>query len=142
MSIPSDISRIQRKAKTLEQRLTKRGIVKALRAAAGPVVKEARRAAPQRTGALKRSITKKIWTDSGKSKAGVIVGAGSAYKGKDGSQPSKYLHLVTLGKKNRDGTRTTPNHFIARTQSATLPKAAQELRSSIPEAVRRELATL
>lgn len=77
---------------------TERSIVRrSMQFASTPVNKSAKRNVSVDTGALKRSIGKKVKTYRQSGTTAVIIGPRTGFNTEEGRNPTKYAHLVELG---------------------------------------------
>lgn len=86
----------------------------AVQAACEPIVEIAREKAAEKTGALKASIG---WRTKPYRKGDLVVGVigpRKQFRGPDGSQPSRYAHLIEFGhlKRGKSGERVAARPFM------------------------------
>ena len=102
---PRAFAKIQSNASAVFDQIERRGMKDALMAAAKPIVKETKARTPKRTGALRRSISKKGRTIPAQQTAEVKIGPRSGYR--DGKiYPARYAHLVEFGHRQVVNTAT------------------------------------
>lgn len=80
-------------------KLAKKGLKKALRESAKPIIKDARGKVPTRSKALKKSLGQKVRTNNRRGVGYSIVGARSKWTTYQGNKvnPAYYAHLVEFG---------------------------------------------
>ncbi len=142
-----DMRKVSAQLDKIERRVLRGGLRSALNKAGTPILSSARNGAPVRTGALKKSLRKKVWNNQRKSKAGVIVGASTKATGivVDGVEvrPSKYLHLVEYGTAaHGKHPGTPPSGFMRRTRTEATPRARAILAKEIGPAFKKAAARL
>lgn len=137
-----DMRKLSAQLDKVERRVLRSGLRSALAKAGTPILQAARVGVPVRTGALKKALSKKVWNNQGKSKAGVLVGASTRASGTvvGGAmvQPHKYLHLVEYG----TATGTPPSGFMRRARVSATPKARAILAKEIGPAFKKAAARL
>lgn len=87
---------VQKDTEALFDQLERRGMRDALLKAATPMVKKTRQLAPKKTGALRKSISKKGSTNPAKQSAEVKIGPRKSFRFKN-QKPIAYAHLVEFG---------------------------------------------
>ncbi len=87
-------------AANLERRIKRGGLRMALTKATADIVKRAKALAPRESGMLRKSIKRKIKTNTRRDTVTVIIGSDKSvhgtYKGQE-RKPARYMHLVELG---------------------------------------------
>ena len=153
MGFIGGIAKLHRQLDELERKIAKSALRTALAKAGTPILKGARSEVPVLHGHLKKALAKKVWTNSKKSRAGVVIGVKDNYRvpnpGGDPANfiPKNYLHLVIMGtsaKATVDSKgrvfhhhATQPNDFLGRAQRATVAKARAILEADIKPAIKR-----
>ena len=87
-------------SRALERRIKRGGMRAALTKATTPILRQAKAMAPRESGLLRKSLKRKVKTNTRSDTITVIIGADKSvkgtYKGKE-RRPARYLHLVELG---------------------------------------------
>lgn len=134
---------LDKKLRTLGDKVQRRVTRKAVNAAATPVLKAARAKAPKQSGLLKKAMGKKVATNK---KTGDIVGIVGARKQIEGEyqgekrKPSRYSHLVEKGFIDSSGKFVPPSPFLFPALDETEGQALDILRDKFAEGVIREAA--
>lgn len=128
----------------LDKKLRKKIVRTAARKVMTPIAKDAKRRAPKRTGALKKSIGVK---QSVNKKQGVVItriGARKGYdttievKGRDGTtrkekvNPSRYAHLVEFGDAD-----TQAHAFLRPAWDSAEPKLPASIEAELKKAIQK-----
>jgi HK97 gp10 family phage protein len=96
------IQSLMTKLAALDRKVARKAIRKGLNEAAKVVMWEAKALVPKRTGALRKSIGRKIWVKKGGAAVAAIIGPRKGFRvvylGKP-IDPVKYAHLVEFGRR-------------------------------------------
>ena len=140
----------------LPRRVIKKGLRQAMSAAGQPILKQARRDAPRKSGLLKKSLQKKVKAYKSGNVA-VIIGAAWGYTGwvvniklrkrakptklhRDNQNPGNYSHLVEQG---HGGPRPAPAHaFLKPAYEANKARALSIATRKLTDVLESEAAKL
>ena len=130
-------------AKALERRIKRGGMRTALNKATTPILRKAKALAPRESGLLRRSLKKKVITNTKTDAVTVMIGADKSvtgtYKGKT-RKPSRYLHLVELG---RGGPHpAAPRPFLRPAYESTKNEAVEIYKKELKGAIEKRTAKL
>jgi len=123
-------------AKALERRIKRGGMRTALNKATTPMLRKAKALAPRESGLLRKSLKKKVITNTKTDSVTVMIGADKSvsgtYKGK-ARKPSRYIHLVELGHggKNPAAPRPFLRPAYESTKNETVTIYKRELKAAI-----------
>ena len=134
---------LEKKLKTLGERVQRKVLRSAVSAAATPVVKSAKQRAKKQSGLLKRAMGKKIVTNKARQSVTAVIGARKEvqgeYRGKP-RKPSRYSHLVEKGYIDEAGEHVPPQPFLTPALEETRGQSESILHSKLAEGVLREAA--
>lgn len=134
---------LERKLRTLGERVQRRVLRSAVSAAATPTLKSARQKAKKQSGLLKKSLGKKIVTNKKRQSVTAIVGARKEVQGAHQGKPrqaSRYSHLVEKGFINEHGEHVPPQPFLHPALAETQSQSEAVMRQKLSEGVVREAA--
>jgi HK97 gp10 family phage protein len=134
---------LERTLKTLGERVQRKVTRQAVNAACTPIVKAARKNAPQESGLLKEAMDKRIKTYPESMTVVGIVGPDTATKGEFKGEPrwpAKYAHLVEGGHLLPDGTFVPPNPFLRNAYDSTEAQALDAMKTKLAAGIEREAA--
>lgn len=118
---------VRRASEGMVTRIAKAANRKAVSKAATPMLQDARAKAPILTGALRKSLTKRVRT--------VGTGVSAKIGGRRGMPGGRYLHLVEFG-----SSRRSPHPFLRPAFEATKAESIRVYRQSIWGDIRIETA--
>lgn len=129
---------LERGLKSLGQRVQRRVMRSAVNASATPVLKAARAKAPKQSGLLKRSLGRKVVTNTKRQSVTAIIGprkkVQGEHKGKP-RKPSRYAHLAEKGHIDAHGNYIPGQPFLnpamAEQEGAALNTLKQKLGAGI-----------
>jgi HK97 gp10 family phage protein len=134
---------LERKLRTLGDRVQRRVLRSAVNASASPVVKAAKRKAKKQSGTLKKSLGKKVLTNKKHQSVTALVGprkgVQGTFKGKV-RKPSRYAHLVEKGFIDEHGNHHAPQPFLNPAMQETQGEALGIMKSKLAEGVAKEAA--
>ena len=132
---------LERKLKTLGERVQRKILRSAVSAAATPVLKSARQKAPTESKLLKKSLGRKLTTNTKKQSVTAIIGARKEvqgeYKGKL-RKPARYSHLAEKGFIRPDGSHSPPRAFLNPALHENESQSEAIMRTKLAEGVTRE----
>lgn len=134
------IEKVIAAANALERRIQRGGMRAALNKATTPMLRKARALAPKESGALKRSLKKKVSTNKRQDAVTVVIGADKkttvVYQGKV-RKPSRYLHLVEMGHGS-----VPPQPFLRPAYESTRKETTAIYSAELKKAIEKRTAQL
>lgn len=134
---------LERKLKTLGERVQRKLLRSAVNAASTPTLKAARQKAPKRTGLMRRSLGKKIVTNKKRQSVTAIIGSrkgvSGEFKGKP-YRPSRVAHLTERGFINQHGTFVPPKPWLHPAMAETQGQAASVMQQKLAAGIAKEAA--
>lgn len=132
---------LERVFKTLGERVHRKLLRQAVNVAATPVVKAAKQNAKKESGLLKKSLGKKIVTNTKRQSVTAIIGprrdVTGTYKGKV-RKPSRYAHLVEKGHIDQAGRYIPAQPFLNPALASTQSQSLGILQSKLADGVVKE----
>lgn len=132
---------LERKLRTLGERVQRKVLRSAVSAAGTPVLKSARSKVKKRTGLLKKSLGKVIRTNKKTQSVAAIIGPRKGVSGEHNGKvqkPSRYAHLVEKGFIDEAGNHVPAQPFLNPAMAETEGQALNVMQTKLAEGVIKE----
>jgi HK97 gp10 family phage protein len=130
-------------AKELERRIKRGGMRTALNKATTPTLQKARRLAPRESGLLRKSLKKKVTTNTREDTVTVIIGSDKSVSGTfkgEKRTPARYAHLVEMG--HGGPHSAAPHPFLRPAWESTKIEVQRIYKAELKGAIEKRTARL
>lgn len=125
----------------LEFKSARRALERSTNFASTPIVREARKAAPEESGLLKMSMGKKQYRHKKGAGVSIIIGPRTRVSGiHEGKRriPANYAHLVEFGHLDQYGFLVPPQPFLRPAMESTRTEVERRMRSRLSRNIIKE----